>query len=241
MGPAEVRETELRHDGACRACQTDEQRTQEDSYWPHRLGWLCLHLDRREVQGCPAQDVPLLQIRASKGQTYAHRETPHLRGPRSRQGREPHRVQARAPPRQLETSISFFVFNRLRSLRGGEAKDTSQTNIQLPPQNNTSTKQQLGSLSLSLSLSFSLSLFLSPRSPRGVKQNERDVNVPFICYLFLRLIYFITTIVIFLPSFLPSQSICPTSLEILFQSVIYYSFFIILYLASHFLFSHSMG
>merc|ERR1712189_61667 len=110
--PTEIRETELRHDGARRARQTNEQRTQEDSYWPHRLGWLCLFLDRREIQGCPTKDVPLLKIRASKGQAHAHREASHFRGLRSRQGREPHCFQARAPPRQLErlASLYFRIF-----------------------------------------------------------------------------------------------------------------------------------
>merc|ERR1712042_401081 len=67
MGSTEIRETELRHDGACGACQTDEQGTQEDSYWPHWLGWLRLPLDRAKLCDRTAQDFPLLQIRAPKG------------------------------------------------------------------------------------------------------------------------------------------------------------------------------
>merc|ERR1712002_1141111 len=105
--PTKVRETELRHDGACGARETNEQRTQEDSYWPHWLGWLCLLMDCREIQGRPTKDVPLLQIRASKGQTHSHRETSYLRGLRGRQGSEPHCLQARAPPRQLERLVSL--------------------------------------------------------------------------------------------------------------------------------------
>merc|ERR1719431_2202894 len=79
---------------------------QEDSYWPHWLGWLCLLMDCREIQGRPTKDVPLLQIRASKGQTHSHRETSYLRGLRGCQGSEPHCLQARAPPRQLERLVS---------------------------------------------------------------------------------------------------------------------------------------
>merc|ERR1711872_1178764 len=141
--------------------------TQEDSYWPHRLGWLCLFLDRREIQGCPTQDVPLLKIRASKGQAHAHREASHFRGLRSRQGREPHCFQARAPPRQLErlASLHFRIF--YLSVGSGSSFFSLSLSLSL-----------CLSLSVSLSLSHSLSLFLSlslslslPLSPCSTTQN----------------------------------------------------------------------
>merc|ERR1712025_1418218 len=185
------------HDGARGACQTDEQSiTQEDSYWPHGLGWLCLHLDRREIQGCPTQDVPLLQIRASKGQAHAHREASHLRGLRSRQGREPHRLQARAPPRQLESQVRShcsFVSHRdgkkediefepvATSLPGhlGQQQQQNPTEQQQQQQHNTSEFE----LSLSLSPSLPLSLSLSLSSRDDGSQKISIYHFMFLCYI----------------------------------------------------------
>merc|ERR1712240_905544 len=161
--PTEVRETELRHDGARGACQTDEQSiTQEDSYWPHRLGGLCLLLDCREIQGCPTQDVPLLQVRASKGQAHPHREASHLRGLRSRQGCEPHRLQARAPPRQLESRVwshCSFV-----SLVDGKRISNSYQSRHLSSAAANPTKQQQQKHRLNINeFALSLSLYLTVR------------------------------------------------------------------------------
>jgi len=91
-------------------------------------------------------------------------------------------------PSPSTREISFFVCNRLRSLCGGKAKDTSQTNI------NNFLKTTLLHNNNSL--------------------EKMRCNCPFYLLPILCLIYFITKKSF---SFSPSQSICPMSLQILFK------------------------